>query len=78
MYAVTSSTRLSLSATADLFREKLDKKMAMKEREIDVRKMEVELAKKKWEFEVEERRMRMQLEAEEKKALIELLRSKLD
>ena len=77
MYAVTSSTRLSLSATADLFREKLDKKMALKEREIDVRKMEVELAKK-WEFEVEERRMRMQLEAEEKKALIELLRSKLD
>ena len=77
MYAVTSSTRLSLSATADLFREKLDKMMALKEREIDVRKMEVELVKK-WEFEVEERRMRMQLEAEEKKALIELLRSKLD
>ena len=50
MDAVTSSTRLSLSATADLIREKLDKKMALKEREIDMRKMEVELAKKKWEF----------------------------
>ena len=78
MYAVTSSTRLSLSATADLFREKMDKKMALKEKEIDVRRMEVELAKRKWDYEVEERKMRMQLEAEEKKALIELLRSKLN
>ena len=42
--AATSSRRLSFSATADLFREKTNNKIALKEKEIDVRRMEVELA----------------------------------
>ena len=66
-------TRFSLSATANLFREKYE----MKEKELEVRKIELELAKRKWEFEEEERKMRMQLDAEEKRAFIELLQNKL-
>ena len=71
-----TATRNALYSVANVLREKLELKAALKEKELEVRKMELELQKKKWEVEEEERKMRMKLDAEERRAFINLLKTK--
>ena len=68
-------------STAELLHEKFKSKANMKEKELEVKKMELELQQKKWRLEEEERKKRleldteeMRLEAEERRAMIELLK----
>ena len=67
--------------TAELLQEKFRKKAAIKEKELELRKLELELQQRKWALEEEERKKRMELdaermklEAEERRAIIELLK----
>ena len=67
--------------TTELLQEKFTSKAALKEKELEVKKMELELQQKKWQVEEEERKKRldmdterMRLEAEERRAMIELLK----
>ena len=66
--------RLSHSATADLFREKFERKAELKEKEMVIRRMELEVQRRRLDIEEEERKLRLQLDAEERRALIELLK----
>lgn len=69
--------KMSFTSMASLFQEKFELKMAMKEKELEVRRMELELQKRKWEFEEEEKRLRLHADAEERRALIELLKNQV-
>ena len=67
--------------TAELLEEKLKSKAALKEKELEMKKMELELQQRKWALEEEERKKRLEMdtekmrpEAEERRAIIELLK----
>lgn len=76
-FLTSARQRLSLKTTADLFRAKFERKAELKEKELELRRMELEFQRRKWELEEEERKQKLQLDAEERRALIDLLKSKM-
>lgn len=64
------STRLS---AIDMLEKKYEKKAALKEKELELRRMELELQQRKWEMEEKERKQRLELDAEERRAFIQLI-----
>ena len=62
--------------TVELFAEKFQQKMLLKEKELELKKMEIELQQKKWAVEEAERKQRMQIEAEERRVLFDLINSR--
>ena len=59
-----------------MFAVHFKRKAALKEKELDLKKMELEFQQKKWEAEEEERRQRLCLDSEERLAIIKLLKKK--
>ena len=69
--------------TAELLQENFRRKAVIKEKELELRKMELDLQERKWILEEEERRKRLELdtermriEAEERRAILELLKNR--
>lgn len=60
--------------TVELFAEKFQQKMLLKENELELKKMELELQHKKLAVEKAERKQRMQIEAEERRVFFYLIK----
>lgn len=69
--------RTSQRAALDIIAEKYETKASLKDKELELRKMELEFQQKKYEAGAKEREAKMQLELEERKLMISLLKDKL-
>ena len=65
--------RASTLTAIEFTEKKFLKKAELKEKELVLRRVELELQQKKIEAEEEERKQRLQLEMEERRAIIEML-----
>ena len=69
--------RASKMSALDMLSEKTNRKFEIKEQELEVRRMELEFQKRKYEAEAEERQARLELDREERKTILELLKDRL-
>ena len=60
----------------EMLTDKYQKKVELKEKELEIRRMELDFEKEKYKSEAEERKAKFQLEMEERKAYIALLQTK--
>ena len=65
-----------MKSTVHILATQYERKAALKEKELELRRMELEFQKKKWELEEEERKQRLRQDFEERAALIELIKKK--
>ena len=61
-----------------MLENKYEKKAALKEKELQLRRMELELQQRKWEMEEKERKQRLDLDAEERRAFIDLIKKHIN
>ena len=64
----------SLKNTVDIFAANFERKSHLKEKKLELRKMELQLQERKWEMEKRERKQRLELESEEKRAFLEMMK----
>ena len=69
--------KASKLSAVEMLSQKYQQKAELKEKELEVRKMEIELQKRKFEEESEERKIRFKLEMEERKVMLEMLQKKM-
>ena len=84
LYYHAETKRTTKSSIVEMLQEKYARKAALKEKELDLKKMELELEKKKLELDEMERKKRLEmeedrqkLEAEERRAILDLLRKNM-
>ena len=69
--------RSSKLSVLEMLDRKYEKKAELKEKQIEQKQLELELKMKKHDEEAEERKQRFQLEMEERRAFLELLKSRI-
>lgn len=69
--------RASKLSAMQMLSEKYEKKAELKQKELEIRKLELDLQKRKFEEETEERKMRFTMEMEERRMMLELLQNKM-
>lgn len=70
--------RASKLTAMDMLATKYSQKAELKDRELEIRKLELEFQRKKFEVEAEERKVKLELELEERKVMLALLKDKLN
>jgi hypothetical protein len=69
--------RASKLSAVQMLSDKYKRKAELKQKELEIRKMELDLQKRKFEEETEERKMRFKMEMEERRMMLELLNNKM-
>lgn len=69
--------RGSKLSAVQMLSDKYEKKAELKQKELEIRKLELDLQKRKFEEETEERKMRFTMEMEERRMMLELLQNKM-
>ena len=65
-----------MKSTVQILAAQYERKAMLKEKELDLRREELEFQKKKWQLEEEERKLRLQQDLEQRAALLELIKKK--
>jgi len=68
--------RASKLRAMEMLANKYNQKAELKDRELEIRKMELEFQQKKFEAEVEQRKANLQLELEERQTMLALLKNR--
>lgn len=68
--------RASKLSAMEMLANKYNQKAELKDRELEIRKMELEFQQKKFEAEVEERKVKLQLELKERQTMLALLKNR--
>ena len=69
--------RASKLSAVQMVSDKYEKRAELKQKELEIRKLELDLQKRKFEEESEERKMRFTMEMEERRMMLELLQNKM-
>ncbi|CAB3995591.1 Hypothetical predicted protein [Paramuricea clavata] len=69
--------RASKLSAVQMLSDKYERKAELKQKELEIRKMELDLQKRKFEEQTEERKMRFKMEMEERRMMLELLNNKM-
>ena len=66
----------TIKSTIQVFALQFEKKAALKAEELEIRRLELEFQRKKWQAEQDERNQRLKLDSVERMALIEVIKKK--
>ena len=61
----------------EMLNQKYERKAELKDKELEVRKMEIDLQKRKFEEESEGRNIRFKMEMDERKLMLKMLQNKM-